>query len=64
MNVPVVTFEIPSRQIPSGPGIVSPHTLTVVGTSRKRTPPGRQLVLELPGGIVVVPGSTWQIGVS
>jgi hypothetical protein len=64
MNVPVVTFEMPSWQVPSGPGIVSPHTLTELGASLNRTPPGRQMVVELPGGIVTVPPFTWQTCVS
>jgi hypothetical protein len=43
---------------------VSPQTLTVVAISLNRTPPGRQVVLAPPGGIVLVLGSTWQTGVS
>src|SRR5262245_7910423 len=63
MNVPVVTFETPSWHSPSGPGIESPQTRTVVGISLNSRPPGRQNVLVAPGATVVVPGLIVQIGV-
>jgi hypothetical protein len=62
MNVPDDTCVTPPPHVPSGPGRLSPHAVTTVGTSLKSTPPWRQIVFEPPGGIVVVVLGTSQIG--